>query len=163
MEQKPELQNIPYFEFRTINQLVHAHSDEMGKDLRAVVVFGDLITVGETFDIELLEVIDNWTGRDSFYASSSAELPMRGKVFFHFLSTLQFEDAIENGNVLGNAASNDRTITLIERVLEGYKIVYEVPTGFFRNEINKLLKNEKLKGKGEQIANPLKLSSLVKA
>ena len=96
---------------------MHTHSDEMGKDLRAVIVFGDLITVGETFNIELLEVIDTWTGPDSFYASSSAEVPMRGKVFFHFLSTLQFEDGIKKGN----AASNARTITLIERVREGCK------------------------------------------
>ena len=158
MELKPELHKIPYFEFRTINQLVHAHSDELGKALRIVIVFGDLITMGKTFDIELLEVIDDWNGPDSFYASSSDELPMRGKVFFHILSTMQFEEAMQKGTI----GSESRISALIERVFEGYEVVYEVPSGFFREELNRRIENEKLKGKGDKIANPLKLSSLVK-
>ena len=94
--------NISYFEYKAINELMHSHSEEFGKDLRAMIVFGPLLTEQNTVDIDLLEVIDNWQGPDELSYGSTQSLPLRGTLRLHFLSSSAFENLVlqENGSLL---------------------------------------------------------------
>ncbi len=114
--------NISYFEYKVINELMHSHVEEFGNDLRAIIAFGPLVTGGETFDIELLEVVNQWQGPEFMPFSSTSSLPMRGRLLLHFLSTADFE------NLLKRDAQN-----LVNLLAKGYKIIYEVPAGYARH------------------------------
>ena len=56
--------SIPYFEYNVINELMHSHVEEFGSALRAIIAFGPLVTGQDTLDIEMLEVVDQWSGPD---------------------------------------------------------------------------------------------------
>jgi len=142
---------IPYFEYRVINDLVHAHSKELGDSLRAIIAFGDLKTRGGTFDIELLEVVDDWQGPPQIQSADSPEVPMRGKLFLNFLSTAEFE-AICTPPVPGRVPPE-----LLRRVLNGYEIVYEVPAGFARKLLNRAQDQSGEQGHGQYIDDPRRL------
>lgn len=113
---------ISYFEYKVINELMHAHIEEFGADLRAIIAFGPLVTGRETFDIELLEVINGWQGPEFMPFGSTSSLPTRGKLLLHFLPTKDFENLLLRD-------SQDLT----DLLREGYKIIYEVPAGYVRH------------------------------
>jgi hypothetical protein len=126
---------IPYREYITITKLMHAHVAELGDSLHAIIVFGDLTVGGDTFDIELLEIVDNWKGMLRVTADSSAELPLRGTLRLHFLTPEQFRNPTENVD----AADRQWVLDLIDRVKRSYGIIYENPPNFARS----LLANER--------------------
>lgn len=132
------LQDIAYFEYKVINELVHAHVDEFGKRLRAIIAFGPLKISGGTFDIDLLEVVDGWRGLDKQTFQSTAEFPMRGTLTLDFLSSARFEKA--GGAEYLNNYEQDRQ--LIERVRQGFEIVYETPAGYARDILSQAPKED---------------------
>lgn len=149
MTGEPTLHEIPYFEYKTINELVHAHRAEYKSELKAVIVFGTLKTSGGTYDIEVLEVFGGligelWRGNRLLQAGSTAELPMRGKLDMNLISAKEFER-------VGSGSESPEIRELLQRVLEGYEIVYEVPAGYARNI---LLHARETKAAGEQISDP---------
>ena len=120
--------NISYFEYKAINELMHAHIDEFGKDFRAMIVFGPLVTEVETYDIDLLEVINNWEGPEQLSYGSTQSLPLRGTLRLHFLSSSAFEDLVSRQNK-----------ELLDVLREGYDIVCEVPAGYAREVLKQSL------------------------
>ncbi len=120
--------NISYFEYKAINELMHSHSAEFGKDFRAMIVFGPLLAGQETFDIDLLEVVDNWQGPEHLSYASTESLPLRGTLRLHFLSSSAFENLVSQQNK-----------ELLDILREGYKIVYEVPAGYAREVLKQSL------------------------
>ena len=120
--------NISYFEYKAINELMHAHIDEFGKNFRAMIAVGPLVTGEATFDIELIEVIDKWAGPASLSFSSTPGLPLRGTLLLHFLSSAAFESISSNEQPLLNGL-----------LREGYAIIYEVPTGYVRRTLTQSL------------------------
>lgn len=116
---------IPYEEYKAIGELMHAHVKTHEKQLRAMVAFGDILTRGGTYNIDLLEVVENWQGPRSVVFASSPELPLRGELRLYLLTPEEFEDGV------GKATSADRD--LLNRVREGYDIIYESPAGYVRH------------------------------
>jgi hypothetical protein len=146
---------ISYFEYKVINELMHSHSKELGESLRAIIVFGALKTAGGTFDIELLEVIDGWQGPPQMQSASSAELPMRGRLYLSFVSAQDFEA------ICSHPAQQKGTLSeLLKRVLEGYEIVYEVPTGYARQLLMQAQEGLDGRNHGEYISDPRSLQVL---
>lgn len=141
--------NISYFEYKAINELMHAHLDEFGKDFRAMIVFGPLLTGQETFDIDLLEVVDNWQGPQTMAFDSTPSLPLRGTLRLHFLSSAAFENLVSQQNK-----------DLLDILREGYEIVCEVPAGFAREVLKQSLTphtaliRENLLGQQRRSADP---------
>lgn len=120
--------NISYFEYKVINELMHSHVEEFGDNLRAVIAFGPLVAGEETFDIELLEIIDQWSGPSLLPFGSTESLPTRGKLLLHFLSTSEFEDLFQRD-----------THGLTEALQGGYKVIYEVPAGYVGHVLKRTL------------------------
>ena len=107
--------NISYLEYRVIGKLMTAHPPSLNDSLRALIVFGTLVATGESYDINLLEVIENWQGpRHQSYGSTPA-LPLRGRLNLYFLSPEEFEHP--------TAAVLD----LLKRVESAYAILREHP------------------------------------
>jgi hypothetical protein len=115
---------IPYEEYKAIGELMHAHVKTHEEQLRAMVAFGDILTRGGTYNIDLLEVVENWQGPRSVVFASSSELPLRGELRLYLLTPEEFEDGV------GNAVSAERD--LLNRVREGYDVIYENPAGYAR-------------------------------
>ena len=111
--------SIPYFELKVINELMHSHVEEFGDTLRAIIAFGPLVTGQDTFDIELLEVVDQWQGPERLPFGSTSSLPLRGRLVLNFLSTDGFESLLRR-------ESQD----MVRALGEGYKVIYEVPAGY---------------------------------
>lgn len=109
---------IPYDEHRAINSLLKAHLQTHEMPLRALIVFGPLVTRGGTYDIDLLEVVTGWTGPISVAFSSTPDLPLRGVLRLNILTPQQFEEP--------DQAARD----ILARVRLGYQIIYEEPTGY---------------------------------
>lgn len=116
---------IPYDEYKVIGELMHAHLKTRGGQLRAMVAFGDILTRGGTYNIDLLEVVEGWQGPRSVVFASSPELPLRGELRLYLLTPEEFEDGVSK------AASKNRD--LLNRVREGYDIIYESPAGYVRH------------------------------
>jgi hypothetical protein len=115
---------IPYDEYRAITTLMHAHLQTHEGKLRAIIAFGDIVTRGNTFDIDLLEIVEGWQGQPFVVFTSSAELPLRGELRLCLLTPEEFEHP--NGS---RWSSKNR---LLDRVREGYDVVYEDPAGYAR-------------------------------
>jgi hypothetical protein len=128
-----ETSRIPYLEYRSIGTLLRAHVDSYGENLRAVVAFGELVTTGQTFDIDLLEVVDGWEGGRLGEFGTSADLPLRGRLRLHFLTPQEFEDP----TVIADLAERDWVETLLKKVGQGYEIVMESPPGYARRVLEK--------------------------
>ncbi len=110
---------IPYDEYKAIGELLRAHLNTHEGQLRAMIAFGDIVTRGNTFDIDLLEVVEGWQGPTSIAFGSSAELPLRGQLRLHLLTPKEFEQPDRLMEV-----SKQR---LMDRVQEGYNVIYENP------------------------------------
>ena len=147
---------IPYFEYDAINKLVRSHRDNLGDTLKAVIAFGPLVTQGSTFDIDLLEVIQDWRGLSRYQASSTAELPLRGKLFLNFLSDAEFAS-------FGDATATTQDLRELQRqLLQGYEVVFEYPSGYARNILSAAIEEVKAVAGGILLTNPLHLPMDVK-
>jgi len=113
---------IPYEEYKAIGELLRAHLKTHEGQLRAMIAFGDLVTAGNTFDIDLLEVVEGWQGQTAIVFSSSAELPLRGQLRLYLLTPEEFEhpDSVKR-------FSKKR---LMDRIREGYDVIYEDPPAY---------------------------------
>ncbi len=135
--------SISYFEYNVINELMHSHVEEFGTALRAIVAFGPLVTGQDTFDIELLEVVNQWEGPDFLPFGSTNSLPLRGRLVLHFLSTGDFENLVQRD-------SQD----LVHILREGYKIIYEVPAGYARHVLMHAFGTEENLANDERFPDP---------
>ncbi len=125
---------IPYEEYKAINELMHAHLRTHNGKLRALIAFGEIVTRGGTFDIDLLEVVEEWEGQSSVAFSSSEALPLRGQLRLYLLTPEQFE-----GTAAEMGMPEER---LLDRVREGYNIVYEDPPGYARKVFAQRVRND---------------------
>jgi len=110
---------IPYDEYKAIGELLRAHLQTHEGQLRAMIAFGDLVTRGNTFDIDLLEVVEGWHGKTFVTFGSSEELPLRGQLRLYLLTPEEFEHPASLTEF-----SKQR---LMDRVREGYNVIYENP------------------------------------
>jgi hypothetical protein len=136
---------ISYFEYKVINELMHSHIEEFGTDLRAIIAFGPLVLGQETFDIELLEVVNGWPGPELMPFGSTSSLPTRGKLLLHFLPTTGFENLLLRD-----------TQGLTDILRRGYKIIYEVPAGYARHILMHTFGTDENPAGGERFADPLR-------
>ena len=136
----------------------------MAKPCAAIIAFGKLKTEGGTFDIELLEVIDGWQGPARFQSESSADLPMRGKIYFHFMSSADFErEALRNpsGARAGDGGEDQKEADdLLAQVLEGYEIIYQVPAGYVRELFSAVRAAQQSQAGGIFLSDPRRPSLL---
>lgn len=146
MSGENSLNEIPYTEYHIIGQVVRGHLEEFKDALRAVIAFGPLKTSGHTHDIDLLEVIENWQGPLRFQAESSETLPMYGKLYLNVISLDDFQ--------LNAAPRSSDVEELFERVMQGYEIIYEHPTGFARDNLATSAMQKQRRG-GALLANPM--------
>ena len=124
---------IPYDEYRAIGELFRAHLKTHEKQIRAVVAFGPLVTRGDTYDIDLLEVVDDWKGPPSVVFSSTAALPLRGLLRLNVLSTQDFENPgqVRHFNVKRLSRG------IFRQLQQGYEVIYENPAGLVRRVLTR--------------------------
>lgn len=125
---------IHYEEYRALGRLLEAHVDAHRGRLRAMVVFGDLVTTSQTYDIDVLEVVEGWDssrqGRLGEF-QSTAELPLRGRLRLYFLAPHEFE----NTGSIPDEEERRWVHDLRERVARGYEILLEIPPGYARRTL----------------------------
>lgn len=155
MQSEVERREIPYFEYRAINQVVHGHIDELGNDLQAIIAFGSLVTRGDTYDIDLLEIVKDWQGPSKYQSESSSELPLRGNLYFNFVSSADFQRFANDPLASDDKQKPIYIQKLMEHVLEGYEVVYESPVGFVRDMFQAAIASQKKREGGSQLLNPL--------
>jgi hypothetical protein len=93
MSVNTERREIPYHEHFIIVRLLRAHMDEYPGRVKALVAFGDLVTGGDTFDIDLLEIIEGWEGKRFGRFSRTEDLPLRGELRLYFLTLQEFQNS----------------------------------------------------------------------
>jgi len=152
------LHQIPYFEYSVINQIAHQHVEQLGARLRVVVVFGDIKTSDDAYDIDLLEVIEDWTAPSRFAEfRGDSTLPIRGTLRLWFLNPEEFE---ERSGMIGDEM-HDWVQRLMEHVRKGYEVVYQVPAGYARNVLERNASITTLNAPGSGVLimnNPFDLS-----
>jgi hypothetical protein len=126
MQENTERHQISYHEYRVIARLLRAHVDEYQDRVKAMVAFGDLVTRGDTFDIDLLEVVEGWEEKRFGRFSRAEDLPLRGELRLYFLTPREFEDP----SVIQVPEERKWVEELLERVRQGYEVVMESPPGW---------------------------------
>jgi len=126
MIEETEIHRIPYTEYKAIGTLAHAHFDAHKENLRTIVAFGALVTAGNTYDIDLLEVVDGWRGASLVEFTSTAELPLRGRLRLYLLSSEDFETPYE----IIDTEQKQWVIDLIKQVYEGYDVIMQSPPSY---------------------------------
>lgn len=153
MTQCKDLYDIPHAEYRSINRMVDAHGRTYGNLLRAVVVFGRVLTYGDTYDVELLEVVENWTGDRVAEFAGTATLPLRGKLRLYFLSAEEFA----HPEAIQDDAMRHWVMQLLDRVREGYLILFQAPPLFADSALASALRMPTLTAPGSgmiQMSDP---------
>ncbi len=120
---------IPYDEYKAMGELLRAHLNTHEGQLRAMIAFGDIVTKGNTFDIDLLEVVEGWQGPTSIAFGSSAELPLRGQLRLHLLTPEEFENP--------SSLTEYSKQRLMDRVQEEYNVIYEDPPLYAINTLTR--------------------------
>lgn len=128
MEPYPARSNISYDEYWPIAQLVQAHVAEHGSRFRAMVAFGPLVTRGDTVDLDLLEVLEEWAGSRYWEFTRSPELRLRGRLRLHLLTPEEFEKP----GVIRDPEERRWAEDLLRRVRHGYEVITEVPADYAR-------------------------------
>lgn len=128
MEQSTLRPEISYHEYRVIARLLRAHVDEHQNRLKAMIAFGDLVSRGDSFDIELLEIVQDWQGERFGQFSRSTDLPLRGDLRLYFLTP----EVFTNPAVIKDAQERQWVEDLLNRVRAGYEIIMEIPAGWVR-------------------------------
>ena len=123
---------ISYHEYRLIAHLLRRHVDEYGDRLKALVAFGDLVTSGDTFDIDLLEIIDGLNEAHFAQYRGFDGLPGRGTLRLYALSPDVLADPLSVPDVDEQRWVED----LVWRLRQGYEVIMEVPTGWVRETLD---------------------------
>jgi len=118
--------NIPYQEYRAINELMGAHPQELKSNLKALVAFGEIVATGESQDINLLEIVAGWQGPRHVSYGSTAALPLRGRLHLYFLTPEEFEHPRPEP-VPGQPWSSAQ---LLSRVRPAYAVLLEEPNDY---------------------------------
>lgn len=119
-------ENIDYEEYRAINQLRRFHPGAHGEKLRALIVFGDLVSTGQSYDINLLEVVEGWEGPRHVSFGSTNDLPLRGQLHLYFLLPSEFERP-SGASVPGQSWSSADLLTQFRRA---YAVMLEEPNDY---------------------------------
>ena len=124
----PSVSNhMPGFELRAVLSLAESHSKELGDALRAIVAFGPIVTDSGTYDIDLLEIVDGWSGQRAMRFTSSSELPLRGELTVYLVSSEEFE----NPSLIESEQDRQRFETILNLVRKGFRLVIDRPSGYF--------------------------------
>lgn len=126
--------NIPYDEYKAIAALIADHRQVHGVRLRAVVVFGRMVADGQSRDIEVLEVVEGWSGLRFAEFGSTPALPLRGLLHLYFLTPEEFKTPRPDTLAGTSWSSAD----LLERVLPAYAILFEQPLGYAAEILERL-------------------------
>ncbi len=119
-------ENIPYTEFGVINQLMREHPDAHQNKLRAMIVFGSLVASGGPYNINLLEIVEDWEGPRHVGFTNTEALPLRGRLELYFLTPEEFEHPSRKPLPDKEWSSAD----LLARVRNAYTIVTEDPSNY---------------------------------
>jgi hypothetical protein len=133
MEAATQRQEISYHEYRVIAHLLRAHLKEHQNRLKAMIAFGDLVTRGDTFDIDVLEIVEGWEGTRFGRFSGPAELPLRGELRLYFLTPEVFENPV----LIEDPEERRWVEDLLDRVRAGYEIITELPSGWVRSVLDR--------------------------
>ena len=133
MPENTERHEISYHEYRVIARLLRAHVDEYPDRVKAMVAFGDLVTRGDTFDIDLLEIVSGWKDKRFGRFSRSEDLPLRGELRLYVLTPQEFEDP----SVIQEPEERRWVVELLERVRRGYEVVMESPPGWAQQALDR--------------------------
>jgi hypothetical protein len=123
---------IPYEEHRAITDLMQAHLDAHQGKLRALIAFGELVTTGGTFDIDLLEIVEGWRGNRLAVFSGSKDFRLRGQLRLFILTPEEFE----NPRVIQETEERIWAANLLERIRRGYEIVLQIPPDYARDVLS---------------------------
>lgn len=132
MEQSTQRPKISYHEYRVIAHLLRAHVEEHQHRLKAMIAFGDLVTRGDTSDINLLEVVEGWQGKRFGQFSGPAHLPLRGQLRLHFLTP----EVFGNPALIEEIAERRWVEYLLDRVRAGYEVIMETTPGWGRSVLD---------------------------
>jgi hypothetical protein len=97
-------------------------------------VFGRLVEDGQSRDIEILEVVEEWSGLRFAEFGSTPALPLRGLLHLYFLTPEEFESPRPD-KLAGTSWSSAE---LLERVLPAYAILDEEPFGYAFDVMSRL-------------------------
>lgn len=128
MTDSPPRQEITYHEYRVIARLLRVHVDAYGDRWKAAVAFGDLIARPNTYDIDLLEVIEGWDGPRLARFSGRADPPLRGELRLYILTP----EVFENPALVEDRQERRWVEDLLARVREGYEVIVETSLGRVR-------------------------------
>ena len=142
-------ENIAYEEYRAIAQLRRLHPEAHGGQLRALIVFGDLVATGQSYDINLLEVVEGWEGPRHVSFGSTSDLPLRGQLHLYFLLPSEFERPSGAPVPSHTWSSAD----LLAQVRRAYAIMLEAPNDYAAS-IMARVENSPVIGGMEQSINP---------
>lgn len=126
--------NIPYQEYRAINELMGAHPQELKDSLKAMIVFGEIVATGESQDINLLEIVAGWQGPRHVSYGSTAALPLRGRLHLYFLTPEEFEQPRPEP-VPGQTWSSAQ---ILSRVRPAYAVLLEEPYDYAHDVMARL-------------------------
>src|SRR5207248_1895739 len=92
----------------------------------------DLVTRDDTFDIDLLEVVEGWEGKRFGEFAGSAQLPLRGRLRLYFLTP----EVFRNPALIDDPEERRWVEDLLERMRAGYEIIMEIPPGWVRGVLD---------------------------
>lgn len=115
-------------EHEAISELFDIHMAAQNGNLRAALAFGEFVTSGNTYDIDLLEIVDDWKGVRFAEFASTPELRLRGRLRLYFLSLSELEDP----DSIADLRERDWAYSVLERVSRGYETMYDATQGQLR-------------------------------
>ncbi len=118
--------HIPYLEYRVIGRLLDAQPQAVNGQLRALIAFGELVATGNSYDLNLLEVVTGWQGPRSVSYGSTEALPLRGRLNLYFLTPEEFEHPA----AAAPAGQTIPSLTLLRQVQPAYAVLLENPSDY---------------------------------
>ncbi|HEY3330701.1 MAG TPA: hypothetical protein VGK19_11805 [Capsulimonadaceae bacterium] len=135
----PSQPRIPGYENNAIVKLTAEHSQALGDKLRAVVVFGPLLSDNGSLNIDMLEVVDDWDGPGAVSFASTNELPLRGDLTIYFVKRQDIEDP----HGIEDASHKNWLIDILDEVRKAYMVVVDYPMGYFSQQLRNLEKENR--------------------
>ncbi len=120
------IDKIEYFERSAVVEILKSHSATMGNKMRAFIVFGDAVNEAKTYDVDLLEVLEEWSGPRHLVFQSSSDLRFRGVIRLNFLISEEFE----RPESIHDERLRDDVNGLLRRVRRGYVVMREAEKGY---------------------------------
>jgi len=138
---------ISNFEYSAVGELLRAHLALYGQRLKAMVLFGELVTAGRGYDIQLVEIVEDWDGPIFWEFPSTKDLPLRGLLQIYFLRPEWFDwrdvwEQTEDNQILGDIfegrrssfgeADRNQVSQVLRQLREGFEVVYEAEGGLVK-------------------------------